>query len=319
MSVPQAQAQNQSQPNALALVKRDTVDVVAARIRQFVQDGELALPANYSPENAMKSAWLILQSTVDKERRPVLKACTKESIANALLDMVIQGLNPAKRQCYFIPYGDQLVCQRSYFGDEALVLRVKPDANIWYGVVYEGDEFEYQMERGLRKITKHVQQITNIKPDKIIAAYCVIEGKDGQVIHTEVMTIDQIHKSWQQSKTYRANGDGPHNNFPDQMCLRTAIRRASKAIINSSSDDYLLLERVNRSDEVGAEAEIEAEVEANANGEIIDAETKPAPAEPQVAAAKEQAPAVQSPAPQAPTKAPPAQQAKQTRLGEPGF
>lgn len=311
MSVPQTQAPENSGLPA----KKDTIDaIVAQKVRHFVETGELALPANYSAENAMKSAWLALQTTVDREKRPALKVCTKESIANALLDMVIQGLNPAKRQCYFIVYGDQLVCQRSYFGDEALVLRVKPDGKIWYGVVYKGDDFEYQMERGLRKITKHVQQIGNIKPENITAAYCVIEGQDGQVIHTEIMTIDQVHKSWQQSKTYKANGDGPHNNFPDQMCLRTVIRRACKAIINSSSDDYLLLERVNRAEEIAAETEIESEVEEKANGEVIDTEAKPVPAEFQVSETESES----APAPKTATSKT-QEQAKQEQLRAPGF
>jgi len=105
--------------NQLALVKKDTVDIVAAKVREFQERGELDLPPNYSPENAMKSAWLILQNTFDKNKKPVLHACTKDSIANSLLDMIVQGLNPAKKQCYFIAYGNQLVCQRSYFGTMA--------------------------------------------------------------------------------------------------------------------------------------------------------------------------------------------------------
>ncbi len=275
----QAPAQHQ---NVLALVKKDCVDIVAAKVREFQQNGELALPPDYSPDNAIKAAWLALQATVDKDGLPVLQVCTKDSIANSLLDMVVQGLNPAKKQCYFIAYGKTLVCQRSYFGDMALAKRVRPDCDIYFGVVYQGDEFEYQMERGLKRITKHVQKIGNVKPENIVAAYCVIEDAKG-LLCTEVMTIDQIRKSWQQSKTYRADGGGVHQKFPDQMALRTVIRRACKAIVNSSSDNYLLLERVNRADELSAEAEIDADAAANANGEIIDTNATPMTAKPPTA------------------------------------
>ncbi len=72
----------------------------------------------------MKSAWLILQAAVDKDKKPVLEVCSKNSIANALLDMVVQGLNPAKKQCYFIAYGNGLACQRSYFGTMAVTKQV---------------------------------------------------------------------------------------------------------------------------------------------------------------------------------------------------
>ena len=84
--------------NNLALVKKDVVDVVEKKVQGFVSKGELHLPPNYSVENAMKSAWLILQSTVNKDKRPVLEVCSKDSIANALLDMAVQGLNPAKNK-----------------------------------------------------------------------------------------------------------------------------------------------------------------------------------------------------------------------------
>jgi recombination protein RecT len=113
-----------SNQNQLAMVKKDTVDIVAAKVKQFQENGELHFPANYSPENAMKSAWLILQTIKDRNQKPALEVCTRDSVANALLDMVVQGLNPAKKQCYFIVYGNQLVCQRSYFGTMAVTKRV---------------------------------------------------------------------------------------------------------------------------------------------------------------------------------------------------
>ncbi len=256
--------------NKLALLKRNTVDVVADRVRELQESGELHLPANYSAENAMKSAWLALQSTVDKQKRPVLNVCTHNSIANALLDMVVQGLNPAKQQCYFIAYGDTLVCHRSYFGSMALVRRIYPDADIWYGVVYEGDDFEYTIERGRKTVVKHVQRIENVQPDRIVGAYCVIEPGNDRLPHTETMTIDQIKRAWQQGQTYRVSGNGVHQKFSDQMAAKTVINRACKAIINSSSDDYLLLYHAGRSDEVRDEVELAEEIAVNANAEVID-------------------------------------------------
>lgn len=258
--------------NQLALVKKDTVDVVAAKIREFQSRGEIHFPANYSPENAMKAAWLQLQSTVDRSGKPAMEVCTRDSIANALLDMVVQGLNPAKKQCYFVVYGNKLVCMRSYFGSMALVKRILPESELWYGVVYEGDEFEYTIERGRKKILNHTQKIENVKQEKILAAYCVIEPGNNRPPHTEIMTIDQIKQAWRQGQTYREGGNGVHQKFTDQMVLKTVINRACKYVINSSSDDYLLLHHMNRTDEVIAEQEVEEEISVNANKEFIDVE-----------------------------------------------
>ncbi len=146
----------------LAIVKKDIVDVISKKVNEFISRGELHLPANYSPENAMKSAWLILQSTVDRDKKPVLQSCTKDSIANSLLDMVVQGLNPAKKQGYFIAYGNQLVFQRSYFGTQAIAKQVDDTIQeIFAEVVYEGDVFKYKINRGKKEITEHEQTLEN--------------------------------------------------------------------------------------------------------------------------------------------------------------
>lgn len=247
-------------------IKNPTTEV-QKMIERFVAAGTLCLPPDYSAENALKSAWLTLQTVVDKDKKRALDVCSRESIVNSLLDMVVQGLNPQKKQCYFIVYGTALSCQRSYFGDQMLAERVQPGIEIFAAVVYEGDVFEYSMVRGRKVVTNHVQKLENQRADKIAAAYCGIVDANGTELGTEIMTIDQIKKSWAMSKTYSA-GAGPHGNFPDQMALRTVIRRRTKGIINASND-ALLLASVQRQDMDAIDAEVEEEVAEKANGQII--------------------------------------------------
>ena len=255
--------------NTLALIKKDVVDVVGKKVQEFVSRGELHLPPNYSVENAMKSAWLILQNTVDKDKRPVLQVCTKDSIANSLLDMAVQGLNPAKKQGYFIAYGRQLVFQRSYFGTMAVTKRVAGAKDIFAEVVYKGDEFEYTIHRGNKLITKHVQRIENVDPGNIVAAYCTIVFDDDRQF-TDVMTWPEIQKAWSKSKMNPDKEGSTHKEFAQEMARKTVINRACKRHLNSSDDGSLLMHHVNRADEVAAEAEIEAEIAENANQELID-------------------------------------------------
>ncbi|BFH63950.1 recombinase RecT [Paenibacillus azoreducens] len=253
----------------LALVKRDTVDVVADKVRKFQERGEIHFPANYSPENAMKSAWLLLQSVQTKDNKPVLEACTRDSIANALLDMVVQGLNPAKKQGYFIPYGKNLTFQRSYFGTMAVTKRVTGAEDIDAQIIYEGDEFEFEVIRGRKKITKHKTAFSNIDDNKIAGAYCTIYWADGRE-YTEIMTIKEIRQAWKKSRQNPDKEGSTHNEFPGEMAKRTVINRACKAYMNTSDDGSLVMTHFNRQDEAIAEAEMEAEIAANANGEIID-------------------------------------------------
>ena len=255
--------------NELALIKKDVVDVVGKKVQEFVSRGELHLPPNYSVENAMKSAWLILQNTVDKDKRPVLQVCTKDSIANSLLDMAVQGLNPAKKQGYFIAYGKQLVFQRSYFGTMAVTKRVAGAKDIFAEIVYKGDEFEYQIKNGNKYITKHIQKIENVDPNNIVAAYCTIVFDDDRQF-TDIMTWQEIQKAWSKSKMNPDKEGSTHKEFAQEMARKTVINRACKRYLNSSDDGSLLMYHVNRADEVAAEAEVEAEIEENANQELID-------------------------------------------------
>src|SRR5690625_5427349 len=96
-----------SNKNEVAIIQKDITDSVNGSLARLQDDG-LTLPPNYNASNALKSAFFRLQQVQDRQKRPALEVCTTESIANSLLDMVVQGLSPAKTQCYFIVYGTEL-------------------------------------------------------------------------------------------------------------------------------------------------------------------------------------------------------------------
>lgn len=254
-------------------VQKDITNSVLTRINQFRQAGELSFPENYSPENALKSAALILVGTETRDKKPVLTACTKVSIANALLEMVVQGLSPMKKQCSFIAYGTKLEMQREYNGTIALAKRfggVKetPVANI----IYEGDDFVYEVDpmSGKKKIVKHEQSFENLDNTKIKGAYVVIRVEGEELPHLEIMTMAQIKAAWNQGAM---KGNSPaHKNFPDQMCKKTVINRGCKILINSSDDSALsLAEHVSGKQELSVdeidveEVTVEQEIKAEAN------------------------------------------------------
>jgi len=233
----QKKDEKKEQSQAVATIQKTIADSVLARVQQFTANKDIRLPADYSPENALKSAWLILLETVDREKRPVLQVCTRESIANALLNMVLQGLNPVKKQCDFIAYGDKLTLQREYHGTIALAKRYGNVKQAVGTVIYEDDEFEYSIDQsGYKKVTKHIQALENIDMNKIKGAYATLLFETGEP-YIEIMTILQIRQAWQQGAT---KGASPaHKNFPDQMAMKTVISRACKLFISSSDDSSL--------------------------------------------------------------------------------
>lgn len=271
-----------AETKSISVIKEETIDAVTAKIHSYQKGNSLHLPAGYSAENALKSAWLMLQTTKDRNDVPVLQSCTKESIVNSLLEMVVQGLNPAKKQGYFIAYGKQLVFQRSYFGTMAVAKQVNDDIQeIIAEVVYEGDVFKYRLNRGKKEIAEHEQSLDNINGKKIKAAYCMIINNDGQVIATEIMTYEQIKQAWAQSQMKPIDDKGnvktgsTHDKFTSEMCKKTVINRTCKAVINSSSDSHLFKQIYNRTEEVIAEEKVSGEIAANANTETIDVEGEP--------------------------------------------
>lgn len=263
--------------NSIASIDEKNIsDVVLNKIHKFQNNGQIFFPDNYSPENALKSAYLILSETVDKDKRPVLQACTKESIANCLLNMVIQGLNPAKKQCYFIPYGNKLTLMPSYFGYQAIAKQFGEIEDVVAEVIYAKDEFEFEIDvvENNKIITKHKRTLDSMEERTIRAAYCTIVFKNGKK-KTEIMTMEQIKISWQKSKMNPNSKESVHNLFPEDMAKRTVINKTLKYYINTQNDNNLvLLKRAfEDSEEELSEIEADYEITQNANTEEIDFET----------------------------------------------
>lgn len=266
--------QDSTQQNQVAVKQKSIADQVQNKVREFQERGELHFPAGYSPDNAVKSAWLVLQEVADRNKRPALAVCTKDSVANALLDMVVQGLNPMKKQGYFIVYGNRLTFQRSYFGTMAVTKRVTGAKSIDAAVIYEGDDVEYEMKNGRVTNLVHKQKFGNIDKEKIVGAYCIITLPDNE-FYTELMTIDELRKAWSKAQFWgkeqeKEKPGSTHDEFKQEMAKKTVINRACKKFLNSSDDSSLVMQHFNGSDDRHEDAQLQAEIEENANKEIID-------------------------------------------------
>lgn len=256
-------------------VEKNISDKVANRVNELVKGGRIDLPANYSVGNAISSAWLILQGVKDKSDQSVLKTCTQASIANALLDMAVMGLNPAKKQGYFIPYGNQLTWFTSYFGKCAVVKRLKgiayePVATI----IYEGDEVELGHNKlGEEYIVAHKTTWESKLKGIRVGAYATVKQND--IIRSAVMTEKEIKEAWMKNPGQKRD----HADFEGEFMKRTVINRLVKMIAQTSNDDDLLAETmiVNEDKHYDFEGRAEAiattEIKELANtGEVVDVE-----------------------------------------------
>lgn len=261
------------------------VEQLILQLKEKEKQG-LKFPSNYSLQNAMNSAYLMLKECEDKNGTPILSVCTQDSVVNALMRMATQGLNPIKKQCYFVAYGKKCQLVPSYFGTLSILKRVtnvqgEPVANI----IYKGDVFEYEInsDTGEINITKHDQKLENIDSDNIIGAYAIVRTENMRVV--EIMNINQIKKSWAQGKSWQAAEKGgykskTHTNFSEEMAKKTVLNRTCKRLINSTDDSSIMgddfIQAYNETEandtlDVVAE-QVRAEIEEKANKEdfIVD-------------------------------------------------
>ena len=218
----------------VAEVKEKNIsDVVINQINNLVANQGLILPQNYVAENALKSAYLKLAENN-------LLQCDQTSIAEALLNMCIQGLNPAKNQCYFINYANKVQMMRSYFGDRAVAINTGLVKDIQANVIYEGDQVNVEYVNDYMVVHHQTDWQNFGKP--IVGAYAFAVMNDGTKRYS-ILTMERIKKSWSQSKNQ--NNNKLQKDFPDEACKRTVIRNLVKNLFNTTLDQNLIVESYN--------------------------------------------------------------------------
>lgn len=249
-------------------------------VERLSQKGELSLPGNYSAGNALKQFQLMIQDNDD------IKSCTSASIAKCMLDMVIMGLNPSKKQCYCIKYGNKAQLMPSYLGNAAMAKRIDPTIeNITARTIHTGEEFEFEddLVTGYSHVTKHTRTLNSMAvndPEKdIVGAYSTITYNDGKQPVSLIMPFSEIKKRWAKSQTHPIDASGKvkvnstHFQFPDKMCERTVINAICVPIIAKSDDDNLFGSTVQSVTVEAAKAEADAEAYENmCAGDMIDIE-----------------------------------------------
>lgn len=272
--------------NKLIEFEKTLGDSVQNRIMTLTNEGRLDLPKNYSVGNALNSAWLKILETKDRNGRPALEVSTKESIANALLEMAILGHNPAKNHGYFIVYGNKLTWFPSYFGKCAAVKRIKGIETEPIGtLIYEGDEIELgHNELGEEIVKSHVVKWQSKLKGNIVGVYATV--KQGEITRSAVMTMDEVREAWLKNPGQKRD----HKDFTGEFAKRTVLNRLTKTIIQTSNDDDLLAETMIENEyqhydfEINdVEEDTKKEIATNANtGEIIDVPEEEPELEPEI-------------------------------------
>lgn len=264
-------------------LRQNVGDQVITRVNSLCEVG-FKMPADYQYVNAIKASMLVLQELKDKNGKPALEVCTQASIASALFEMAVKGLDASRKTCYFIVRSDKLCMNESYFGKALQVKRIYPNFDPRPVVIHEGDEFVYEIDpkNGCKKLVKHTQNIENLDKD-FIGAYMYIPTADGgQDLY--IMSKKQILTAWSKSSSREQT---THKQFSEKMVGKTLVNSGCNMIINSTPDLAYASngnddndEHVDGRSQNAIEAEYEEIQESTETidtetGEVLQPETKP--------------------------------------------
>ena len=166
-------------------------------------------------------------------KTPLLSQCTPQSFAGALLTAAALGLEPGVNdEAYLVPYRDkkkgiveaQLII--GYQGMAKLFYQHPLAQNLDAQVVYENDEFDYEM--GTAQYLRHKPALSD--RGKIVAYYAVAKLTTGATAFTVL--------SPQEVKTLRRGKVGTSGDIPDPqhwMERKTVLRQLIKLLPKSAN------------------------------------------------------------------------------------
>lgn len=199
-----------------AVANQATQPTLAQLIDQMKPEISRALPKHMNPDRMARIATTVLRQT------PALARCTPESFLGALMTASQLGLEPGPLgEAYLVPYGNTVTFIPGYRGLVKLAFQSGRMESIAAHVVYEADEFTYQL--GLSQVLEHKPALTDDR-GKPVAVYAVARFKDGGHAF-EVMGISQVEAIRARSKAGRS---GPWVTDWDAMARKTVVKQLAK-------------------------------------------------------------------------------------------
>lgn len=195
-----------------------------------------ALPEHMKPERLVRIALTNLRMN------PELTKCTPESFLGALFTAAQIGIEPVGGRAYLLPFNNsrkingeyktQKECQfvLGYKGISELFYRHDKAVQINWGVVREGDDFEYEL--GTNAYLRH--KPAN-KGGKVMGYWVMAELKGGGKPFMYMSADECLEHGKKHSKTYDAkNGkfydSSPWAKTPEAMCLKTVLIQLAKLL-----------------------------------------------------------------------------------------
>lgn len=254
----------ESKKNEVAKAEKQSFSVMLTDKLESVKE---ALPQDFNKARFVQNAIALLNDN------PQLQKYSQSQLMAGLMKGAYLGLDFYSRECYLIPYGDQLNYQTDYRGAKKLAKKysIRPIKDIYAKLVREGDEFEEVIING--------EQGINFKPKpfndgNIIGAFAVCLYQDGGLVY-DTMSLADLENTRKSSK---ASNSPAWKNFTGEMYKKTVLRRLCKHIeLDFESPAQRSAFTAGMEIETDTEKIVEAEISENANKVEFDAEFEEVP------------------------------------------
>ena len=178
-----------------------------------------ALPKDFNKARCVQNALALVNEN------PNIAKYGQQKIMAGLLKGAYLGLDFYSKECYLVPYGNDLNYQTDYRGAKKLAKKysIRPIKDIYAKLVHEGDLFEEKIIGG--------EQSFDFKPKpfndgKIIGAFAVVLYTDGGMAY-DTMSLADLENTRKASK---ASNSPAWKNFTGEMYKKTVLHRLCKHI-----------------------------------------------------------------------------------------
>ena len=178
-----------------------------------------ALPKDFNKARFVQNALALVNEN------PNIAKYGQQKIMAGLLKGAYLGLDFYSKECYLVPYGNDLNYQTDYRGAKKLAKKysIRPIKDIYAKLVHEGDLFEEKIIGG--------EQSFDFKPKpfndgKIIGAFAVVFYTDGGMAY-DTMSLADLENTRKASK---ASNSPAWKNFTGEMYKKTVLHRLCKHI-----------------------------------------------------------------------------------------
>lgn len=210
------------QNRAAGLANKEAPRTIEQYLMQNQDIISQALPKHMNAERLTRIALTVIRTN------PLLKQCTLPSLAGAIMQAAMLGLEPGMLgHCYLLPFRNNKTNEYEvqfiigYKGMIDLARRSGEIESIIAREVCENDHFRFEL--GLDETIEHRYDL-KAERGKPYAYYAVAKFKDGG--HTMmVMSKSDVEKHRQRSK---AKNNGPWMTDYDEMAKKTCIRAMFK-------------------------------------------------------------------------------------------